>query len=291
AGAALRQGNRRVVADPEGAVAADGMVLARVEFLLDGKSLLVRDSLRLTPSSSLPGADPGAFSASLQGRRKGESFEVEVGFRAGFEVPEAVGRRGSARISILEVHRLVEPTDEELARALDFPDAAALRENLRSRLLGHKEEAENRRVEDEILGALTRACAFEVPERIVESVSEDGVRRLQASLEAQGISPEEVAAEVASRRARSREEARSSIKGWFVLEALARREKAFVTEEEMRTEFQAIAQRNGVPPEEVRRYYEERSDLLRGLRDELLERKVRRLLREQATAGSKGNPS
>ena len=291
AGSALRQGNRRVVPDPEGAVAADGMVLARVEFLLDGKSLLVRDSLRLTPSTAVPGADPGAFSAALQGRRKGETFEVEVGFRAGFEVPEAVGKRGSARISVLEVHRLVEPTDEELARALDFADAAALRENLRSRLLRHKEETENRRVEDEILGALTRACAFDVPERIVESESEEGVRRLQASLEAQGVSAEEVGAEVASRRARSREEARASIKGWFVLEALARREKAFVTEDEMRTEFQAIAQRNGVPPEEVRRYYEERSDLLGALRAELLERKVRRLLREQAGAGAKENPS
>ncbi|HET6203462.1 MAG TPA: trigger factor [Planctomycetota bacterium] len=288
---ALRQGNRRVLPDPEGAVAADGMVLARVEFFLDGKSLLVRDSVRLSPSTPLPGADPGAFSPALQGRRKGESFDVALAYRSGFEVAEAVGKKGMARVTVLEVYRLVEPTDEELSRALDFPDAAALREDVRARLARHKEEAENRRVEEAVLAELVRRCAFEVPERIVESETEEGVRRLRAGLEAQGVPPEEVGAQVAARQARSREEAEGSIKAWFVLEALARREKIFVTEEEMRTEFQAIAGRNGVPPEEVRRYYEERHDLLGALRAELLERKVRRLLREQAGARTAGTPT
>jgi len=100
-----------------------------------------------------------------------------------------------------------------------------------------------------------------------------------------------VAAQVASRRARSREEARASIKAWFVLEALARREKVFVTEEDTAAEFQAIARRNGVSPDEVRRYYEEQEGLLGALRAELLERKVRRLLREQAGARAAGTPS
>lgn len=279
--AALRKNHRRVTPDAEGGVAADGLALARVEFLLDGASLLAREAIRLSPQTPVHGADPGAFAGALQGRKKGESFEVEVEFRSGFEVPEAVGKRGKAKVTLTEVYRLGDPSDEELARALDFADAPALREDIGRRLQARKDEAENRRVEDEVLLHLTRGTDFELPERIVESETAESMRRFQARLEAEGVPPEEVAAGVAARAARSREETARAIKTWFVIEALARREKIFVTEEEIASEFEAIARRNRASPAEVRRYYEE-GDLVGALRAELLESKVRRHLRERA---------
>ena len=287
--AALRKSHRRVIPDAEGGVATDGLALARVEFFLDGKRLLSREGVRLSPASAIHGADPGAFAAALQGHKKAESFDVEVEFRPGFEVAEAVGKKGTAKVTVAEVFRLGDPSDEELARALDFSNAEALREDVGRRLQARKEEAENRRIEDEVLLHLTRGTDFELPERIVESETSESMRRFQARLEAEGVPPEEVAAGVAARTARSREETARAIKTWFVIEALARREKIFVTEEEIAAEFEAIARRNRVPAAEVRRYYEE-GDLLGALRAELLEAKVRRHLRERA-ARTEGAPA
>src|SRR5262249_36175086 len=126
----LRTGHRRVVTDETVGVPADGLALAKVEFFHEGKSALLRDSVRIAPSTPIPDCDPGAFTAALQGRRKGETFDLEVQFQPGFEQEALVGKKGSVRIEVLEVYRLVDPTDEELAKALDFADFAALREDV-----------------------------------------------------------------------------------------------------------------------------------------------------------------
>ena len=69
---------------------------------------------------------------------------------------------------------------------------------------------------------------------------------------------------------------------FFLFEAIAKKEKIFVTEGDIEVELRAIAAQNNVTPEQVREHYENHK-LLPDLRLGIMERKVRDLLRESAT--------
>jgi FKBP-type peptidyl-prolyl cis-trans isomerase (trigger factor) len=63
---------------------------------------------------------------------------------------------------------------------------------------------------------------------------------------------------------------------------VAEAEKLLVSQEDMRAEVQSIAARNNAKQEEVVEYYQ-KNGLFDQMAIELLERKVRRFLREHAT--------
>ena len=67
----------------------------------------------------------------------------------------------------------------------------------------------------------------------------------------------------------------------FLLEAIARKEKLFVTEDDMTNELRGIAERNQSSLDEVARYYQQQN-LLPALRLDLLENKVRHFLVESS---------
>jgi trigger factor len=65
------------------------------------------------------------------------------------------------------------------------------------------------------------------------------------------------------------------------MQVIAEKESLLVTREDMQAEVQAIAQRNNAKVEEVVEYYQ-KNNLLDPMAIEILERKVRRFLRENA---------
>ena len=86
---------------------------------------------------------------------------------------------------------------------------------------------------------------------------------------------------MASHEAEARSGAERSTKAYFLIEAIAEAEKLQVGEAEVREELKSIAQRNRSSLEEVAKYYQEQQ-LFPQLAMEILERKVRTLLRESA---------
>jgi trigger factor len=184
-------------------------------------------------------------------------------------------------VTLREVFRLAPPSDEELLRELDMPDLATLRADLRRRLDQSKRQAERRRAEDAVLDRILEANPVELPDRILDDQIQARVARLRAHLEGSGATPEETEAELEKERARGREEVAKGIRRFFLLEAIAKKEKLFVTEDETTAELQSIAERNDSSLEEVRRYYAEQ-ELLPALRLDLLETKVRGYLYDQA---------
>lgn len=277
----LKRQARRPVADAGEGVGEEGFAICRVEFREADSTVLLREAVRVSPQTPVVGSEPEAFRKAMVGRRKGESFEVPTTFPEDFEAEGARGKRGLARLTLSEVYRFQEPTDEEMLRAFDFPSVDAMRQETEKTILAHKNEMEDRRIEDAILAEIVRAHDFELPERIVQEQTESSLARFRALREAGGAKPEEVAAEVAAREKESRQNAVRQVKGFFLIEAIGRKEKLFVTDEEVRAELQAIADRNQSRLEEVLAYYEQQN-LLPMLRLELLERNVRRFLRENA---------
>jgi trigger factor len=267
---------------------ADGLVLAKVELCFEGEVVLAREGLRLGTETPLPGSDPEAFAKALLGAKDGDVVEVPVIFPETFEHEPARGRAGNGRITVDQAFRIVPPTEAELFALFEVEDEAGLRETVRTRIREVKEQQEHGRVESALLELVLESHPLELPSTLVEDQVRDRKAELEKQLESQGVTGEAAASQIAGEEAEIRVSAERSLRGLFLIEAIAQKEGLGVTEEDMTTELTSIAQRNGATFEQVREYYGKRR-LFDQLGLELLERKVRAFLRENSASGAAGS--
>lgn len=271
----IRNLRRRPKKDPAASIEGDSFAIASVRFAAGDKTVLERDSVRVRLGMSVAGADPEQFQKLLSGRKVGESFEVALTFPEDFEEASVRAQAGRCTLTIREVYRLEPPSDEDLLKDLDIADVDTLRADVRRRLQEAREAEERRRVEEELVEKAVAASAFELPDRIIDQQVEARIAQHRAHAESKDVDEKEVE----EARKKLRPEMEKGLRRLFVLEAIARKEKVFVTEDDLEAELRAIAERNQSTVEEVGRYYQQQN-LFPALRLDLLENKVRNFLFE-----------
>lgn len=281
--AELRKGRRRPVKDEAGiAVPKEGFAIAKIQFLEGSTVILERESLRVMAGMTLAGAGAEEFESKLLGAKRGDTFDMPLTYPSDFEVQSVVGKPGLARVTIREVYSLISPEDAELLKDLDIADMETLRSRIAERLKEAKEQQERRKAEEEILTKVMESNRFELPERIIDEQLDQRLTQYKMHLSHQGQMPaEEIDKRVAEERAKNRTDFEEGMRRLFVLEAIAKKEKIFVTEEDMGREIMSISQRNNAKPEDVVDYYRN-NGLLPALRIDILEAKVRNFLFENS---------
>jgi len=254
-----------------------------LEFLHEGKSVKEIKDLVLSPFRPLEGTDAEEFAAKLLGRKAGEESVIPLTFSERFPVEEVRGKPGEVKIKIQQVLReKVPPVDDDLAKALGVEGGLEeLRKKVEESLLREKEQADRKRIEEELLDQLLAEYPFDLPQAIVDEQVESRIKRAKAEMEAQGLPPEEIAAKVAAMKEEVRDEDVRAIKTFFLVREIAKKEKIYVTEGEVTRAVQALAAEQNVPADQLRARMESQG-YLQELRFDLLERKVRDYLREKA---------
>ena len=144
-----------------------------------------------------------------------------------------------------------------------------------------KEHAENQRIESELLDRVIEGHQMPLPEPMLEAQIEARRGQAKAQLVQGGASEEEAEAQVNSEADGTRTAAEKSLRALFLVERIGEAEKLQVSQNDLVAELRQIAQRNQASFEDVKKYYEE-NGLFQQLSVELLERKVRQLLRTEA---------
>jgi trigger factor len=282
--AAIEQA-RRNQARPEPAgesgLPEDGMALAKVQLSYEGEVVWERDGLRLSPQAPLPGVEAEAYRAALTGKLDGQSVELPVRFPPDFEHEAARNQEGTCRIEIKTAFRILVPSRAELMKSIGVATEEELLAKAREGLEQANARIEAERVESELLERVLEAHEMELPQQMVEQQHAARLAAMREELAGRGASPEELEAELSRRDEEARRAALKSAKAYFVIERIAEAEKLAVSEQEMLEELKTIAQRNRSSFEEVRDFYKEQN-LFGQLAMEILERKVRRFLRENA---------
>jgi trigger factor len=260
----------------------NGMALAKLEWLAaDGRSVLVRDGLRLSPASPTPGTDPEAFQRALTGAKDGEARDVPMTFPQDFDQEALRGQAGTTRITVQQAYRLVPPSDEDVRKLLGVADDAALQALVREKLAEAKQVQENARVENVIIEKLLAAHAFDVPAMMVDEQTNARLAQLKQQMTQNGVPADKIEEQAASQRDNAHQAAERGVRALFLMQTIGEKEGLLVTREDMQAEVQSIAQRNNAKVEEVVDYYQ-KNRLLDQMAIEILERKVRRFLRESA---------
>ncbi len=249
-------------------------------FLLDGEPVLERKGLQIHTGIPVAGTDAEEFKAKLIGQEKGAEIELPITFPENFEKEEARGKTGTLKLKLLETLRFQAPEiDDEFAKGYEFENLEALTKELRNRMGEEKKRQIHRRIEEEALDALFAEHPFDLPAKIIEEETEGRLKQFIEELKKQGSTEEQAKAQAEEARAEAEEDARRTIRNLFLIEAIAKKEKLFVTETDVRNELQVIASENKVSLDDVQKEFETRN-LFGELRLELMNRKVRNFLRE-----------
>ena len=247
-----------------------------------GETVSERQGAQLNTTIPLAGTDPETFAARLTGAEKDQELELELTFPDTFEKEEVRGEKGTVKMKVAEVLRVTPaPIDDDLAKKFDFDDLETMKGDLHKRLGEEKTRVNKVRQEEEAISHLANAHPFDLPESMVEEQMQHNLRNFAERLKQAGIDETETETRVKGAENDAREDAERRVRTFFLLDAVAKKEKIFVTENDVDLELRNIATQNNVSVSDVRDHYEEHK-LLPDLRLGLMERKVRDFLRENA---------
>jgi len=252
-----------------------------------GNVLRSRKGVQLNTRIAIHGTDDAAYTAALVGAVAGKSIELPITFPETFENAAVRGQTGTVRVDALEILRVAAPPiDDQLAKTLEFENLTTLRADLQTRISQEKQRLGKTRQEEQCLQHLLTSNDIPVPPSLVEEQQRASLSTLEHRLEEGGASAEEVKKKLEEARGEAHEDAVRRVRLFFLIEAVARQQKLFVTETDIETELRAIAAANSnaetqVTPAMVREHLE-KENRFGELRLALLERKVRDFLRDNA---------
>jgi len=197
------------------------------------------------------------------------------------------GQKGTVELTVHEVLRVTPPAiDDELAKSLEFADLAALRADLKGRITAEKQRLGKQRQEEQLLTGLIAAHDIALPPSLVEEQQQAALGSLAHRMQENGAGEDEIRKKLEESKDEARQDAERRVRLFFLIEAVARQQKLFVTENDMEAELRAIALANS--NENVQftsaqaREFLEQQNRVGELRLSILERKVRDFLRENA---------
>ncbi|MFN0006284.1 MAG: trigger factor [Planctomycetota bacterium] len=260
----------------------DGLALAKIEWLAGEEVVLTRDGLRLSPQTPTPGCDAQAFQSAFVGARDGEVRTVPMMFPDDFDKEHLRGRAGVTKITVSQAYKMVPPTDEDVRKFFAATDEADLKVKVRAKIEEAKIENEQARIERKLLEQLLASHTFDLPTVLIDQQVEARMADAAKELEAAGTPKEKIAEQLSTQREAARKASEQGLKALFLVQTIAEKENLLVTQADMKAELETIAARNNATMEEVAEYYK-KQNLFDQMAIEILERKVRRFLRENAT--------
>jgi trigger factor len=240
----LRQSQARFLTEDGRAAATGDVVVADVEGTPEGGETFRRERMliALGEPDNLP-----EFNEKLVGVAAGSNLEFDVAYPEGYSAKELAGKPVSYKLHVHEVKRREIPAlDDELAKDLgDFADLAALRERVRSDLLGEKRAVAFRGTRQSILDKVLIENPVLLPDVLVDEEIQHRLEDMVRMMAMQGVDPRTLDVDWKQLRDRQEEPARKMVHAKLVLDAIARAERVEAQDDEIDGFVRQEAQRTG----------------------------------------------
>ncbi len=222
---------------------------------------------------------PGEFSSALLGKKKGDTYEVTLNFEDSHPNKSIAGKKILFKMSVIETKKKnIPPLDDDFAKEFDCENMEELRKKVRDDIEKREESEINLGYKKELLNKLLGSHNFEVPAAMLKSEIESFIARLKESAAKRN---EEVKPDEELRR-EYEPTARENVKSVIMLEAVGKKEKIEVSEDDVKEAMNEIADRHNLKPEELIKLYTVREGSLDALKSRLFADKVLEFLLEKA---------
>ena len=217
----------------------------------------------------------------LEGAKAGETKTgtFTVGDEATKE--DLRGKEAEITIQVKEIGRPTPADDKTLLEQTAYETIEALREGLKRQLENQNESAYREAQEEAVREWLLEHAPFELPEGLAQRHAERLFVRHIVNLRYRGVPAEEIEKQREELRSSASANAARELKLFFILDAIAQKEKIEATDAEVDARLRFIAAQYGRRDDHIREEMQERGTL-DSLRSQIRDDKVMRLLLEKA---------
>ncbi len=213
-------------------------------------------SLKLGSGTFIPG-----FEDQLVGASAGEDREVNVTFPEDYGAEDLAGKPAVFKVKVKEVKATNTPElDDEFAK--DVSETAdtmeQLRDELKEKLLKEKTDSAESAFKDAVMEKALENMTAVIPDAMVEEQLDSTMQQLSMSMQQSGFTLEQYAQMMSTTvqgiRDSQRESAVSQIKNTLLLEKVAETENIEITDEQVETAYQKMAEQYEMELEKVKEY-------------------------------------
>lgn len=214
---------------------------------------------------------PKKFSEAISGRKKGESFETKIIFDSTHPNKIISDKEVLFKVSITELkEKVLPPLDDELAKSFSCNNIEELKKNITENIHKQKENKINNEYKKNLIENLLDSHKFEVPSSMVSRELEFLIDEAKQNAARQGnaIKTDE------ELRKEHEPAAHKNVRVMLILEAIGKKEKIEVSEDNIKQASNEIASEHGLKPEDIKKLYITKDGSLDGLRNRLYTDKV-----------------
>lgn len=266
----------------EGRAARKGdFVTADVESERDGAKPS-KDTATLSLDDTL---EP-TFLKELLDAGPGDVKEFSVAYGADHPDKTVAGKTVRYRVEVKAVkEKRLPELDDQFAKQIsdELASLAELEERLRKDLEAQKQKDVRRDLEEQALAALVAENPVTIPETFVARQMRAQTEQAAQALGQRGVDPRDSNLNWKEIHESGREEALKRVHAALLLGKIADAEKIEVSDEEISSEFERMAQAVSLPADEMRRHYKREKDAVENLRARLRRQKTTDFLLAHAT--------
>jgi len=240
-----------VVAATGAAIGNKDSATGVLRILIDGAEAHKEEGARmLCVDGHVFGAHAHLADTYLLGAKVGEKRVADETLTASFPNKEQVGKKATIEFEVNEIRSLsLPPIDDELAKKLGMNDAAALDERVRATLL--------EKVRDRIMGDVSNALmaqiedklTFELPKRALNHSAQTNIRQNLEQMQQMGVTPDALGISPEVMMGQALENGKKELRRFFILSAIADKEKLVAEDEEVDDVVVSMARRQGTTAE------------------------------------------
>ena len=221
---------------------------------------------------------PG-FEEQIIGMKYEEEKVVEVTFPAEYQSEDLAGKAAEFKVVLHEIQEQTEAeVNDEFAQKLLQDDKATLdtlKEKLSEQIVQEKvAKVYNEELKPKLVEALVSKFTFALPNNIVEQEIDAKINAKAKEMKEEEIKDlQENPEKVEALREEVREDAQNSVKATFIVDALAKKEKVDVQDQEVSQAIYYESMMSGQDPEQVIKYYTD-NNLLPAVKMGMIEDKL-----------------
>jgi trigger factor len=214
------------------------------------------------------------FGEQVVGARAGETRQVDLTLSDRVAEPELRGQTVQALFEIKDVKQLRLPElTHELLHEFGVHTEAQLRERVLRALEMQLEYQQRQSASQQVLEQIAESATWELPQDLLMRHTQRAMKRRLLQMREAGLTEDEIRGRLRLLEQDTLRSTAQALKESFVLQKIAEVEKIDVSEAEIQSAIESLADRTGESPRRVRARLE-KEGLLEQLAVELIERKV-----------------
>ncbi len=253
----LQERNGRMVSVEDRAAEMGDTVTFDYEGFVDGVPFeggkADNHALVLGSGQFIPGFEEGLVGVAVDAE-----LDVNVTFPEEYHAAELAGKPAvfKCKVHKIEKKELPEIDDELIKDSSEFESVDEFKADAEKRLTEQRENAAQNEVDDQLVDGLIGCLTADIPQAMYERAIDDSVQDFGYRLQSQGLSMDlymqYTGMDMAAFRDSFREQAEKKVKVRLALEAVAKKEKIKVTDEDIEAEYAKFAEQYSMEVDKVK---------------------------------------